>query len=1064
MLAPIEYEPFLVMTTSHDAQWSMQTYRRGPKWYAPFMHPAGEMVGSCRHYAQAIRKLYKDFCKANGKHQGERLRRFYYDPLIYLALGHADILSLVLMDDFDPVDAIAANMTRTLENVSIGFAPKLQSLGVDSKQRAVRGLHALWNLKNRKKTSEFPPFMVFSKLKMEGLASVGLGLEFQIALWRTMVKRISKVMDALERQAYEAAGSEESDWINPQDVANTWCSLVDLQGCEEIGLLAFSSNLSAAFSIVGGVRTLTCGDVFDEVPDLLESLRLSKVHRWFSRHAGAGGPSNKNDVARLGDGHVFRWSHSSVNVLPEQFYEPRTGRLFPHPRRLRGYVSARSRFQIPPGHVARSRRLLEPFRTTPPREESGPTRWPDNFFPYLAGLYDIDLDHYEMGLSQAGESVVRTSLVIDNVEETLKRLCLSNEIQQRRGRDVVDFETDLIVPVPKLKDVETKRDLIYCDVGKGHFAPLGKILPRMVEALCRSSKTKLGATPPVLGPPGMMDIPELMKAQRRLGVPASLRRALEYCYQDFAIITADPFYFDVMLDLYDTFSTLHAVLVCHLPQKKLGMCEGTGSQGRALLDETKVRHLSEVVDALHNAVLHRTTNAFREGNWREMAIDFRGGINQILLAADAPVKCGLGILRRFAFHGTEKHASKNVKSRNSVGCVMRVGTMPGARCYKARFGVEDSARLAFFDVDVPHVLHVASYADYLHEAFHLVFEQALVEDKDFAEVLNSADQQIRDRLEEIFAQTLCAMFIFEDDRDTFVYHSVLSYSRDIASAGANDKETCRRFVEVLFRLFLVFDSMMALTVDALHSLRGTHSNGLNDIPSEQMIRKKGRAFDRFVKNAGPFFSEFNRLWDPEASNVVWEYTRSYFRTTYPQIARYLPTVWQKATSIYGLAARTTFPGKTDASVASAHQLIQSEIKVALRLGRPLIWSRYQGTAAVRGQKKEPATAWNFEGGGLDPLPFVCKILHQYIGTLRKATHHNIHLLRTSGSATVSYKGARSWWNFQSDKGAAAMFCCVPKARRERLLKQIVIIKSFWDVSSELRARRLLDMLISSRAH
>jgi hypothetical protein len=55
----------------------------------------------------------------------------------------------------------------------------------------------------------------------------------------------------------------------------------------------------------------------------------------------------------------------------------------------------------------------------------------------------------------------------------------------------------------------------------------------------------------------------------------------------------------------------------------------------------------------------------------------------------------------------------------------------------------------------------------------------------------------------------------------------------------------------------------------------------------------------------------------------------------------------------------------------------------------------------------------------------------------------------------------NWNTFQADKGSAAMFCPVPDARRERLKKQIVVFKSLWNLSSDLRARRLLDILVNN---
>src|SRR5262249_28717637 len=159
----------------------------------------------------------------------------------------------------------------------------------------------------------------------------------------------------------------------------------------------------------------------------------------------------------------------------------------------------------------------------------------------------------------------------------------------------------------------------------------------------------------------------------------------------FAIITIDPFSFDVLLDLYDTFATLHTVLTEHLPKLDLGRFDSSDDHGRKLLDGERVGYLAEIADALHNAMLHRTSIAFRDATWRDMAVDFRGGMNQILFATDAPLKCCLGVLRRFA------HREGSARPKDTVGCVIRIGMRPGVKCWRKRLGIEQAARLAFFD-------------------------------------------------------------------------------------------------------------------------------------------------------------------------------------------------------------------------------------------------------------------------------------------------------------------------------------------------------------------------------
>lgn len=53
-------------------------------------------------------------------------------------------------------------------------------------------------------------------------------------------------------------------------------------------------------------------------------------------------------------------------------------------------------------------------------------------------------------------------------------------------------------------------------------------------------------------------------------------------------------------------------------------------------------------------VSHDITGVHREPPDRAMAADFRGDLNQIILAADVPVKCGTGLLQRFLVESCDR--------------------------------------------------------------------------------------------------------------------------------------------------------------------------------------------------------------------------------------------------------------------------------------------------------------------------------------------------------------------------------------------------------------------------
>lgn len=614
------------------------------------------------------------------------------------------------------------------------------------------------------------------------------------------------------------------------------------------------------------------------------------------------------------------------------------------------------------------------------------------------------------------------------------------------GRDVVDAITTMIIPVPKI--VENTRDgptdLICGKIGRRHFSPLADLLPLVQSRLCYfgdipdDEKKKLGPRP------GRLDLNALKKIPRKYGVPTSLRRTIEYLYQDFAIIIADPFLFDAVLDLYDTFATLHALLTEHLLCVRALELRSTDGDSLGFLDEGRVEQLSMLVGAIHDALMHRILKTYPEVHIREMEIDFRGGLNQILLAADSPVKCGLGLLRKYAL-GVCKGAR-----RDTVGGLTRVGFMPGARCNLLMFGTEDKARLAYFEADVPHMLQVDTYCENLHESFHLIFDALRRKHGSDSELFAiPPDSVMGDRISEVFATLLSAMLLFSRDVDTFMYHELCSYSKSLTSVGWDDCDIIVRFTELLVRLFLVAD---AIPVEKpLRSWDETWIREADDVSA---------ALERFktmVTKFGPLFSEYERLWNGDRANDVKAYCWKQFIEIYPKVSRLMPHIWSEAIRLYRRFAEAELCWE-DGSYKYDDQEVRDNIEQGLVEGRPLIRSLYRARRDRSGSCSSSGSPEAMQDAGLDALVLVCGILSRYISEIRKAEGKAIHLYRRSSDRQVEYPQESQWYEFQIDKGSAQMFCPVPSARRSRLRREIVILKSFWDISSNLRERRLWEIL------
>ncbi len=312
----------------------------------------------------------------------------------------------------------------------------------------------------------------------------------------------------------------------------------------------------------------------------------------------------------------------------------------------------------------------------------------------------------------------------------------------------------------------------------------------------------------------------LRTSLRQAGIPIKLRQVIEGLWQTFFTIITDAYRVDLVLDLYDVFATFHRMLTTILPNR----FNEAGRSSR-LLDEDQVQQISGLVAAVENALRHRVAKAASLAPSEDMAVDIRGGMQQFLLAASAPLICSIGLCRRYFLGSQEETYKSQAWNRfTGAGVVTQVNLGPGLRCVPVDLGMEQMGQpqLAYYDVDVSHVLPLASYADYFHEAGHLVFRNAFradaprgFESDELARLWDLRDAPnpdcrhefivTQDRLSEIFAIFFEQVFIYGGNRDAGLLHRVASFSRSLASVGQGrsaveaDTDATVRFVEAVLQ-------------------------------------------------------------------------------------------------------------------------------------------------------------------------------------------------------------------------------------------------------------------------
>ncbi len=1041
MLSDLAYHDYIVLICSMDAEWSRRRFPPNDQSLITeeekkgFLKNQRDFYESCNKFKKGINENYSKFEDANRNSKNDQVADFIFNPINYFPLGDADDLSIVLLDDFDSVHRLTAEIETSVAELCIGFCPSIDSI-TKSTSKTLWDLDKLLQIKLEQQNNlkqymhgfqKETPLLIFSKYKLNAMATLGHGLYFQQAIFKTMAVKIQEIIEELQQRYSD--DSTLRKMVKKDDIENVKFNFIDLQGQEEIGTLCFCSNYSVGILLLSVLRSLIFSDIFEVDKNVEELLLRSKLYR--STFGNAKQPQHKGNASSaeaIRNNHLFSWTRTTLGVAPGALFNPEK---YP----CNGLVETISKIQISPGH------RLEVEHDFKGNLENQTQVQINKSFYHRCHIGTEDLQ-FMYGQEERFSLMPLTSVL---------SLILTNVLKFRRmkrdgdhGRDIVDIVTSMTIPVPKM--IKGGRDLACGQVAAGHKSYLEELLKNIHDGLFKNKPDgkRIGLKC------GRLNLDELAKKHRELGVPVSLRRTIENLYQDFAIIIRDPFLFESVIDLYDAFATFHKLLTEALP--KIRHRERDGFYGLGYIDEKRVIQLSMFAEALNNALMHRVSRGYPETYIREMCVDFRGSINQILLSADAAVKCGLGLVRKYSgIRAIENEEVKTSIPRDTVGCVTRIGFTPGARCYSFQFGEEQSIMLAFLDVDISHILHPASYCDNMHEAFHFAFTPPNT--GPYKEIYDNMGTAMKDRVGDIFAGLLTKTILFASDTNAFIYDHIGSYSKSLISVGVDDAETVARFVDVLIRLFIIQDSVQDYQKAGFFN---------------QFFRKRKfltECFERFnsmIGSFGHYFSEYDRLWKGTNADSVMSLCENQFYRIYPELIQMMPYVKEQADDIIAKYKKDLCWERNSSCPFDINDKYVRECsRLGLESGRPIIRAMCGGLHIQSPECPDKTSTIGNEEAGLDSLLLVSAVLSTYISRVKMGENLAVHLIRKPDTKDIDYtlpSGYDKWYDFQFDKSAASMFCPVPSARRERIRRQIVILKTLWDVSSCLRARRLNEII------
>lgn len=986
--------PYLFLTMELDAEWSRRGFLDAEDASNPSFNPFEHTKKCCEEYRGDIQNVASDYAKASGTEIGEPLAGYLYTPKLYLPEGHADCLAAVLVDDYDAVLQLATRC-RTVESMSIGFCPCLDSLNLTNLSFLVSP-HQLWE-SSRFEDSFNQPVLTLTKFKLDGACSLEYGLLFKRAILRAVANKCADALQALQDLA-------EAPYFSKEDVATAKVAFVSLQGQEEIGLFIVSDNATINMAVSSAIRTLTFHEIFRDLSDasvlmLYELLQRSPRPEELAKNGYTHGDLHRQILNNPGaadlastDIPIFRWSKTTLAFCPDFGNDGRQT----CGASLKGYVGLDLDFQLAPG-----------FNHIPEKYAS-------------PAFHTVDLPN-DWHLAQVGPSDCRDSvrtdrkLIAAHVSILHVAACIQDTIEKSKEgatSGIGGIRITFLVPVPSTRPLDTN--------GSKSTSPLGIELPKAVLRMARATDGGLG-------------IEKLRTIPPLYGLPRPLLRSIETIVQKYLDALRNPNLFDLVADMTDAVVTLHKVLTVSLPSA-LKRADGSYS----LIDEYKALRLSTYAAALQSAIERRLESAYPASAVRSNSVQFPGSFAQILFAADAPVKVGLGILKYHIRHygrGGPDPIGGKLAALDGLGVITEPTLEPGIRTSDLVLGLKPAAaggstpRLSFINMDLDHLFHVGSYFDYAHEAFHLIFDELCRKTRDpqaqaAMRKLNHEDSNTRERIEETWVHIACFLFFAPNNPKSLLYYLIGKFALDVRSGGPDTAEALRNFAEQTSRLILATAvAEAAMKTQSDHAACPTFEtvSALLKECIETMV-----LFSPEVCSLEMMHSEYFKSAIEEHFTIFWEEAL---------LSIYLKPLWHIAINGFAVPLQDAMFGISANDRASFASDVAS-MRHGWALSRLSSGDRY-----------------------LDSVAATAIFLGDYVTRFGDYFDHSVDLhLRRSREGRPTFEKARKSAVFLFDRGAAQRFCFTPAARAQRILHQIAILESFSDLASHFRARRVQAIL------
>ena len=656
------------------------------------------------------------------------------------------------------------------------------------------------------------PLLVYSRIKIAGLASIGNVNLLRRAIHRAIARRTAKIL-------HEYKGVE-SKWLAYEDLTSIKIGLLDTQGTEEIGVHLFCRNFSAGLLIMQSVAQLTYGDLFEDPQSktLEQQIDAWGIHKKICEE-------QVNPVSSLNACHLFSATYTVLGAVPSSFSDPDNASV-------EGYLEAYGKVNVRPGHfvdvqeaiiaiLGKTKKLeevvAEPIDLKEPDEGSLAE------LRFLIGRNDLD---FPMIGDQVMTVKTKDFFKLANSLSAYPKKSDEGKFTSTEGTDddhaanlttgVVSWSSNLVVPVPVMGEVIKK-----CD--RGHVAVFSE-LKKKFEKLFKQG--------------GKLDNEGLRQVLASMRLPIRLRNVSYQLLKTFSETLSDSVHYDTVLDLYDQFFALYSFLVgdadeCYQFSKALFRPD-SDIAGSVFFDAKFTEHLSIYCDGLSNALSHRIHRNTKE-EFADLNVVFGGGLTQLVQGAHAALTCSVELIKKMM--STEMFMlDAEVDRSECVGVIKKLSLHQHWKLYRLnpiKLQSESSRNtvLGVVDFSFGHVVNPLEYVDFVHEVGHMILENwdkrqpyfyadfrkaieeveaVILETGKVSEsaAKQKAKQQTGRFREEYFADLLTAIMVFGNDVELFAKFSFFKFN-SYQTQGKTEIDLSTQdtrlieFLDYSFRIFLV---------------------------------------------------------------------------------------------------------------------------------------------------------------------------------------------------------------------------------------------------------------------